>query len=131
MLTWSERLAAVPLMILPVGAYAALSRLASGAHARLTDPLLVFATRTSGAWAVSAADLIVAASLVVFFLELFKAMATRRLALVNRILALLLFAGCLAAMLLAKGFATTAFFLITLMVLLDAVAGFVATGREG
>ncbi len=130
MLTFGERLAAIPLMILPVGAYAALAELSAGAHARLDDPLIVLPTRTSGPWPVSAADLLIAASLVVFFLELFKAMATRRLALVNRVLALLLFAGCLAAMLLLPGFASSAFFLITLMVLLDAVAGFVATGRD-
>ena len=48
---------------------------------------------------------------------------------------MLLFIGCLVEFLLFRAFATTAFFLVTTMVLLDVLAGFVMTivtaRREG
>ncbi len=51
-------------------------------------------------------------------------------AIVNHALSIALFVGCLTAMLLAPAFANSTFFLITLMVLLDLAAGFIATMGE-
>jgi hypothetical protein len=127
MLTLGDRMGAIPLLILPAGAYAAFAEGFADARARLAEPLFVLPTATGASWAISLSDLLIAASLIVFFLELFKAMATRRVALVNHALAMVLFVACLAAMLVLPPFATSTFFLLTLMVLLDVVAGFVAT----
>jgi hypothetical protein len=127
MLTLSDRLGAVPLLVLPVGAYAAFAEGFADARSRLAEALFVLPTASGASWTVSLADLLVAASLVVFFLELFKAMATRRVALVNHVLAMVMFVACLAAMLVRPNFATSTFLLLTLMVLLDVVAGFIAT----
>jgi hypothetical protein len=118
---------AVPLLVLPVGAYALFAEAFADARARLAEPLFALPTATGASWAISLSDLLVAASLIVFFLELFKAMATRRVALANHALAMVLFVACLAAMLVLPPFATSTFFLLTLMVLLDVVAGFIAT----
>ena len=76
-------------------------------------------------WPVSVADLLLAASLVVLFVELVKSTHDRRVAIVNHGLSMALFVGCLAEILLAAAFATSTFFLITLMVLLDVLAGFI------
>ncbi len=130
MLTWGDRLGAIPLLVLPAGAYALFAEAFADARARLTEPLLRLPTATGATWPVSLSDLLIAASLIVFFLELFKAMATRRVAVVNHALAMLLFAVCLAAMLVLPNFATSTFFLLTLMVLLDVVAGFIATAAR-
>jgi hypothetical protein len=130
-------LAAAPLLILPVAAYN-LYFLAlggglwtSGAHARLTVPLFTLTTAPGGVWPVSAADLMVAGSLVVFFVELLKSAASRRIALVNHGLSMVLFVACLVELLLAPACATSTFFLITLMVLLDVAAGFIVTVAGG
>lgn len=126
-------IAAAPLLILPVAAYnlfflaLAGGLNAPGAHARLTEPLLTLTTAPGGVWPVSAADLMVAGALVVLFIELLKSLASRRIALVNHALCLVLFAVCLVELLLAPACATSTFFLIALMVLLDVVAGFIVT----
>src|SRR5665213_1873187 len=93
----------------------------------VAPPLLTLTSAPGGVWPVSAADLMVAGSLVVFFIELVKSTASRRIALVNHSLSMVLFVACLLELLLAPAFATSTFFLITLMVLLDVVAGFILT----
>jgi hypothetical protein len=126
-------LAAIPLLVLPVAAYAVLVLTMAGgfdaadAHARITRPLFRFSTAGGGVWPVSGADLLLAAGLIVAFMELLKAFDDRRVAIANHALSIGLFVACLVAMLLAPAFATSTFFLITLMVLLDLVAGFIVT----
>jgi hypothetical protein len=126
-------LAAIPLLVIPVAAYVALALTLGGgfasihAQSRLTRPLFDLATVGGGVWPVSAADLLLVAALVVAFLDLIRGMGDRRVAMVNHALSITLFVGCLAAMLVAPAFANSTFFLITLMVLLDLAAGFIAT----
>jgi hypothetical protein len=128
-----DMLAAVPLLVLPVAAYAVLALILGGglnsthAHARLTQSLFSFNTASGGIWPVSSADLLLAAALIIAFIELLKGMNDRRVIIANHALSIALFVACLTAMLLAPAFATSTFFLITLMVLLDLVASFVAT----
>jgi hypothetical protein len=124
-------LAAIPLLVLPVAAYGLLAATLGGglsaaqAQAHLGAPLLTLATRGGGRWPVSAADLLLAVGLVVAFLDLIRGAADRRVAIANHALSIALFVACLAAMLLAPAFASSTFFLLTLMVLLDLVAGFI------
>ena len=125
-------LAVTPLMIAPVLIYNLFALTLPGglkspvAHANLTQPLLRLTTTGGGAWPVSAGDLLLAAALCVLFVELVKSTASRRLAMINHALSALLFAVCLSEMLLAAACATSTFFLVTLMVLLDVLAGFMA-----
>ena len=125
--------AAIPLLILPVAAYGVYVASLSGgawtslAHRRLTQSLFELNTAAGGVWPVSVADLLLAAALVVLFLDLIKTPPTRRISLVNHALSMVLFVACLVALLLAPAFATSTFFLITLMVLLDVLAGFILT----
>jgi hypothetical protein len=126
-------LAAIPLLGLPVAAYAILAlTLGGGAwsvdvHDRITRPLFSLGTLGGGVWPVSPADLLLASALVIGFIELLKGFEDRRVAIANHALSVLLFIVCIVAMLLAPAFATSTFFLITLMVLLDLVAGFIVT----
>ncbi len=130
-------IAAAPLPVLPVAAYNLYFLTLGGgleahdAHARLTAPLFQLTTAPGGVWPVSAADLMVAAALVVLFIELLKSAASRRIALINHSLSMALFVACLVELLLAPACATSTFFLITLMVLLDVVAGFIVTVAGG
>jgi hypothetical protein len=123
-------LAVTPLMIVPVMIYNLFALTLPGglksrvAHASVTQPLIRLRTAGGGAWPVSPADLLLAAALAVLFMELVKSTANRRLAMINHGLSVLLFAICLAEMLLTPACATSTFFLVTLMVLLDVLAGF-------
>lgn len=127
----SRFLAAAPLLALPVAAYNLLAELmagglaSAGAAQRLAAPLFSLRTASGGAWPVSAADLLLAGALVVLFAELTKSTRDRTAAIVNHGLSVVLFVVCLAEMLMAPACATSTFFLITLMVLLDVMAGFI------
>jgi hypothetical protein len=129
-------LAAIPLLVIPVGAYVVLALTLGGgllsthAQARLSNPLFHLATTGGGVWPVSTADLLLAAALVAAFLDLIRGVGNRRAAMVNHALSVGLFVACLAAMLVAPAFANSTFFLITLMVLLDLAAGFIAAMGE-
>ncbi len=124
-------MAVTPLMIVPVMIYNLFTLTLPGglktrvAHASLTQPLVRLTTTGGGVWPVSPGDLLLAAALALFFMELVKSTAKRRLAMINHGLSVLLFVICLAEMLLAPACATSTFFLVTLMVLLDVLAGFI------
>ena len=123
--------AAAPLLLLPVAAYNILvlalggGFMATGVGPRLTAAIFEMRTAPGSAWPVSLADLLLAAALIVMFVELIKSSHDRRVAIINHGLSIVLFIACLAEMLLAAPFATSCFFLITLMVLLDVLAGFI------
>lgn len=123
--------AAIPLLSLPVIAYGVLSLTLGGglmspdAPSQLAAPLARFATQGGGSWPISSSDILLAVALMVAFLDLLKGAADRRVAIANHALSISLFVVCLAAMLLSPAFAGSTFFLMTLMVLLDLVAGFI------
>jgi hypothetical protein len=123
--------AAFPLLALPVLAYNLLALTVaggfggSGAPERMSAQLFSIRTASHTQWPVSLADLLLA--LVVLFIELLKSTTSRQVAIVNHSLSMILFILCLVEFLLIPAFATSAFFLLTLMVLLDVLAGFIVT----
>lgn len=125
--------AAFPLLALPVLLYNLVVLTMNGglrtteASSQLAQPLFTIHMTSGGAWPVTLSDLFLGASLVVLFIELLKSTNSRNIAIINHSLSMILFVGCLVEFLLLKGFATSAFFLITLMVLLDVLAGFIVT----
>lgn len=125
--------AAIPLLVFPVLAYNLIALMLPGGFSAvdaadsLARPLFSLRMTSHIDWAISAADLILAASLVVLFIELLKSTTSRRTAIINHSLSMLLFIICLVEFLLAPAFATSTFFLLGLMVLLDVLAGFIVT----
>lgn len=125
--------AAVPLLLLPVLIYNLIALTLAGgfkaadASARMTDTLFTIQMASRAGWAVSLGDLLLAASLVVLFVELLKSTTSRRIAIINHSLSMVLFILCLVEFLLFPAFATSTFFLVSLMVLLDVLAGFIVT----
>ena len=94
---------------------------------RLTVPLFSIRMTSNVDWPVSLGDILLAVGLVVLFIELLKSANSRKIAIVNHSLSMVLFIVCLVEFLLFPAFATSAFFLLTLMVLLDVLAGFIVT----
>lgn len=125
--------AAIPLLILPLLAYDIIALTMPGgmaaveAQSRFAQQLFSIRMTSHIDWAVSLGDVLLAASLVVLFIELLKSTNSRRGAIINHALSMLLFIVCLVQFLLAPACATSIFFLITLMVLLDVLAGFIVT----
>ncbi len=125
--------AAVPLLALPVLIYNLIALTLAGGFkafdpsARLDGQLFTIHMTSRAEWPVSMGDLLLAASLVVLFVELLKSTTSRKIAIINHSLSMVLFILCLVEFLLFPAFATSTFFLITLMVLLDVLAGFIVT----
>lgn len=125
--------AAFPLLALPVLVYNLVALTLKGgfgsqaASASFTNPLFTVAMTSGSPWPVSLSDLLLAGALVVLFIELLKSTTSRRIAIINHSLSMILFIVCLVEFLLAPAFATSTFFLLTVMVLLDVLAGFIVT----
>lgn len=125
--------AALPLLALPVLFYNIMALTLKGgfgslnAQVQLSGPLFVIPIVSGAVWSVNLGDLILAGALVVLFVELLKSTNSQKTAIVNHSLSMLLFVVCLVEFLLAPAFATSTFFLLMLMVMLDVLAGFVVT----
>ena len=124
--------AAFPLLAIPVVVYNLIVLTMGGfgsqdIQLQMTGPLFTITMTSGSPWSVSLSDLLLAGSLVVLFIELLKSTTSRRIAIINHSLSMLLFIICLVEFLLAPAFATSTFFLMTVMVLLDVLAGFIVT----
>jgi len=78
-------------------------------------------------WIFSFGDLLVFVSLILLFIELLKSTSTGTAAIFNHALSMLVFIVCLVEFLLHPAFATSTFFFILVMALLDVLAGVVVT----
>ena len=78
-------------------------------------------------WLITWGDLLLMVSMVFLFLEVLKSVSSGRAAIVNHALSMGLFVICLVEFLIFTPFATSVFFLITLMTLLDVLAGFIVS----
>ena len=127
-------LIAVPLLVVPVIFYTLVVIFGmTGAEASLTadqtlrEALFSLPMASGARWNVGIGDLLIFFSLILLFFELLKSTSSQKIAIVNHALSMILFVLCLIAFLLLRGFATSTFFLITTMVMLDVLAGFIVT----
>lgn len=127
-------LIALPLLVIPVIIYAVV--ILSGvvgtggvaaAEQALRDPVFTIPMVSGSGWNIGSGDLILFLSLLLLFFELLKSTSSQKVAIVNHALSMILFVVCLVAFLLIRGFATSTFFLILTMVMLDVLAGFIVT----
>lgn len=122
-----------PLMIIPVVIYNVLA-LGGATFSTIEDMRTqldtdVFAIpMASGAtWHITPGHALVAGALLMLFFELLKSTGIGRAAVMNHAFSLVLFVACLIQFLLFPAFATSVFFLIMVMTLLDVMAGFMVT----
>lgn len=123
----------IPLMLLPVMVYNVMAF--SGqtfasvdfVRQRLEQDFMSVPMASGTTWDISPGALLIAFSLLMLFFELLKSTGTGRAAVINHAFSMLIFIVCLVEFLLLGAFATSIFFLITLMTLLDVMAGFIVT----
>ncbi|NBW10276.1 MAG: hypothetical protein EBR82_19830 [Caulobacteraceae bacterium] len=127
-------LIALPLLLIPVVLYNIVilfSATGGGgmaeADAILRDPIFSVPMTSGANWNVGVGDMILFLSLILLFFELLKSTSSQKVAIVNHALSLIVFVVCLVEFLLIRGFATSTFFLILTMVMLDVLAGFIVT----
>lgn len=141
-------LSAFPLFVIPVGIYCLIAFTAGGdpvaipaleEGAFLTEkgsPLLAilgerfFAIPMMGGeveWVMTKGDGLLLLSIAVLFMEILKSTSTGTATIMNHAASMIVFIACLMLFLLHPNFATSVFFIITVMALLDVLAGVVVT----
>ena len=126
-------LIALPLLVIPVILYnlVVLTGIGGGglnaADEALRQAMFSIPMASGASWNVGVGDLILFLSLILLFFELLKSTSSQKVAIVNHALSMILFVVCLVEFLLIRGFATSTFFLILTMVMLDVLAGFIVT----
>ena len=123
----------VPLLAVPVALYNVIALAGSS----LADPyyvvsqmdavLLTIPMASGATWIVTPSHALTAITLLMLFFELLKSTGTGKAAVLNHAFSMVLFIVCLVEFLLFGAFATSVFFLIMLMTLLDTLAGFLVT----
>lgn len=122
-----------PLMIVPVAIYnfIALSgttfATANAVRARLDTDFQSIQMASGAIWHITPGHALIAVSLLMLFFELLKSTGIGRAAVINHAFSMVLFIICLVEFLMLNSFATSIFFLIMMMSLLDVMAGFMVT----
>lgn len=122
-----------PLLLIPVAIYniIALSgrEFATTAYvrSRLDEDFQVVNMASDTLWHITPGHALVALTILLLFFELLKSTGFGRAAIMNHAFSMVLFIICLVEFLMLPAFATSVFFLIMLMCLLDVMAGFIVT----
>lgn len=85
---------------------------------------------SGAAWSLTLGDLIIVLTLVILFVELIKATRTGETSIIDHSLSMLLFIICVVEFLVVEACGTSTFFMITVITLIDVVAGFTITIRS-
>ncbi|MEQ3745633.1 MAG: hypothetical protein ABNH53_05285 [Henriciella sp.] len=139
-------MSAFPLFIIPVGIYCLIAFTTGGDPVTMTQgaevlsakasPLMailgekLFALGMIGGnveWVMTKGDALLLLSIAMLFMEILKSTSTGTATIMNHALSMLVFIGCLMLFLLHPNFATSVFFIVTVMALLDVLAGVVVT----
>ncbi|WP_421787998.1 hypothetical protein [Hyphobacterium sp.] len=114
-----------PLMVIPVIIYSIVA-LIGGQEA--VSSVLFSLTMVSGEqWNLSLGDILIILGLIFLFIETVKAAGSGTATIMNHGLSMLVFVICLALFLLVGSFATSVFFILMSMTLIDTLAGFIIT----
>ena len=122
-----------PLILVPVLIYNIIAftgtalRGASKVIAQFDEPALTIGMASQAQWIVHWGDVLLLLALIMLFVELLKSTSTGTSAIFNHALSMLVFIVCLIEFLLIPAFATSTFFLIMIMSLLDVLAGVIVT----
>ena len=123
-----------PLILIPVLIYNIWAFGATAANndpnvvrGHLSDPWMRIPMASGVEWTVAFGDVLVLLALILLFVELLKSTSTGTAAIFNHALSMLVFIICLVEFLLHPAFATSVFFVMLVMSLLDVLAGVVVT----
>ena len=122
-----------PLLIIPVLIYNVIAlsgsefATADAVRARMDEHFLSVQMASDAMWLITPGHALIGGTIVLLFFELLKSTGFGRAAIMNHALSMVLFIICLIEFLMFPAFATSVFFLIMLMTLLDVMAGFMVT----
>lgn len=114
-----------PLLVVPFLAYNVVAFLFwGGAPSGWSNGMLDIAMVSGTPWAITAGDFLLVVALICLFFEVLKSTRAGTSSIVEHMLSMLLFVAFLVEFLLVGAAATSVFFLLMVMALIDVVAGF-------
>jgi hypothetical protein len=113
----------MPLLVIPLLAYVAFA----GAGADFSASRFPITLPSAGVWQLTLGDILLAAGLFLLFFEILKATRTGGNSVVDHALSMIVFVICLILFLIWDRAATSTFFLLMLMAMIDVIAGFSVT----
>ena len=122
-----------PLLVIPVAIYNVIAISGAGfssadaVRLRMDEVFLTVPMASQAEWLITPGHALVGVTIVLLFFELLKSTGFGRAAIMNHALSMVLFIICLVEFLMFPAFATSVFFLIMMMALLDVMAGFMVT----
>ena len=122
-----------PLMAIPVAIYNVIALSGSNfstaekVRERMDAEFLSIPMASEAMWSVTPGHALISLTVLLLFFELLKSTGIGRAAVMNHAFSLILFIICLVEFLMFHAFATSVFFLIMMMALLDVMAGFMVT----
>ena len=125
----------IPLLIIPFLVYnLGLAGVFGAADAPFAGAVFSMQMMSGGVCTLTVADLILVVALVLLFLEILKATRTHNASVVDHLLSTFVFVAYLVEFLLVQGAATSLFFILMVIALVDVLAGFTvslrAAGRD-
>ncbi len=115
-----------PLLLIPFAIYNIVTLLFSS---DLTAGLFSVRMISGGTWNVSMSDIILVVGILMLFVEILKSTRIGNRSIVDHMLSLVLLLAMLGEFMTVRAAATSTFFLLTAMALVDVVAGFSITIR--
>ena len=114
----------IPWLVVPVAIFNFVALFFSES---LTVTLWQVTLLSTAIWTFTLADFLIALCVLILYLEILKSTRTSAASILDHTLSLLLFIACLIEFIAVKAVGKSTFFLITLMCLIDVVAGFTIT----
>lgn len=113
----------MPLLVIPLLAYVAFA----GAGADFSASRFPITLPSAGVWQLTMGDILLAVGLFLLFFEILKATRTGGNSVVDHAFSMIVFVVCLILFLIWDRAATSTFFLLMLMAMIDVIAGFSVT----
>ena len=124
-------LGAIPLLVIPFILFnLGLVTAPTGGGLFWSRDLFSVPMMSGGVWAMTFADGLVVIALVLLFVEIMKSTRTSNRSIIDHVLSLFVFVAFLVEFLLVQGAATSLFFTLMLIALVDVLAGFSVTIRS-
>jgi hypothetical protein len=117
----------IPFMVFPLALFALFA--AAFGETWTTNSFMTFSMYSGAQWTMTYGDLFTLGSLLVLFVEIVKSVNTESNEILNHGLSVLVALACTILFVTRSSFGNTAFFLLTVMTIVDVIAGFVITIR--
>src|ERR1700738_5522505 len=118
-----------PLLLIPLAIYNIIAFLMPGVS--LTDPLVKLTLMSGTEWPLTLSDVLLALGIFLLLLEIIKGARPGAKYLTDHLLSLIVFGAAAAEFLLWPKFATSTYFLLAMLALVDFLSGIALRARRG